>query len=199
MIYIEYIDRDRHTPMEIFRFYADQASWTDPEDGLVGLFGRTMRLGPYPAYLAFWKCKGMARMDEWEAYFRSEAYLGHGSERATLAAIHLARGGCYDALVEGPPAPTESLICIEYFGAPAAVGDAEVVARFREREAACPQAALHFVLRRIGRLGPDPGCLAVWSFANYHSMEPFQRTPLDGDGLAPVETGIYRWFGRDIL
>ena len=43
MIYIEFIDRDRHTPMEIFRFYANQAAWTDPADGLVGMFPRTMR------------------------------------------------------------------------------------------------------------------------------------------------------------
>ena len=199
MIYIEFIDRDRQTPMEIFRFYADQASWTDPADGLVGLFGRTMRLGPYPAYLAFWKCKGMTRMDEWEAYFRSQAYLEHQSERATLQAIHLVRGGCYDILVEGPAAAPESLICIEYFGAAAATPDSAIVAHMRTREAASGGATLNFVLRRIGRLGPDPGCLAVWSFADYEALEPFQRTDLDGDPFAPVETGIYRWFGRDIL
>ncbi len=199
MIYIEFIDRDRHTPMEVFRYYADQSSWTDPEDGLVGLFGRTMRLGPYPAYLAFWKCKGMARMDEWEAYFRSDAYLEHQSELATLQIIHLVRGGCYDVLVEGPAPAPDSLICIEYFGAPAAMADAAVVGRFRRREAVGAGACLSFVLRRIGRLGPDPGCLAVWSFADYVTLEAFQRTDLDGDPLGPVETGIYRWFGRDIL
>ena len=61
------------------------------------------------------------------------------------------------------------------------------------------EAELNHVLRRIGRLGPDPGCLAVWTFADYVSMEPFQRTNLDGDSLCPSETGIYPWIGRDIL
>lgn len=199
MIYIEYIDRDRHTPMEVFRYFADQSSWTDPEDGLVGMFGRTMRLGPYPAYLAFWKTKGIARMDEWEDYFRSEAYLKHQSELATIRAIHLVRGGCYDLLVEGPAAPRESLFCIEYFGAPAAMTDTAVAEHFRRREAQAPGASLNFVLRGIGRLAPAPGCLAVWSFADYVTLEAFQRIALDGDPLAPAETGIYRWFGRDIL
>lgn len=197
MIYIEFIDRDRHMPMDIFRLYADQASWTDPADGLVGLFGRTMRLGPYPAYLAFWQCKGMARMDEWEAYFRSDAYLGHEAEHATFQAIHLARGGCYDELVQGPPADPERLFCIEHFAAPPAVADETVAAAFRAR--ATEGATLHFVLRRIGGLGPDPGCLAVWSFADYVSLEPFQRARDGHDAFAASETGIYRWFGRDIL
>ena len=198
MIYIEFVDRDRHIPMDIFRVYADQASWTDPEDGLVGLFGRTMRIGPYPAYLAFWKCKGMARMDEWEAYFRSDAFLDHEHEHATFQAIHLARGGCYDVLVEGPSPGKDTLFCVEYFGAPSGIGDGTVVDRFREREAHTG-ATLHFLLRRIGRLGPDPGCLAVWGFADYVAMEPFQRAVDDNDPFRPTETGVYRWFGRDIL
>ena len=199
MIYIEYIERDRQMPMDIFRLYANQSAWTAPEDGLVGMFGRTMRLGPHPAYLAFWQCKGMARMDEWEAYFRSDDFLGHGSEHATFEAIHLVRGGCYDVLVQGPVAAPESLICIEYFGAPAADADAAIAGHFRARESAAAGASLDFVLRRIGRLGPDPGCLAVWSFADYVAMEPFQRADLDGDPYRPMETGIYRWLGRDIL
>ena len=199
MLYIEFIDRDRHVPNEVFRQFANQSSWTDPEDGLVGMFGRTMRIGPYPAYLAFWKCKGMTRMDEWEAYFRSDAFLRHKSEQATFEAIHLARGGCYDILLEGPAAPPESLVCIEYFGAPQGDSDEAILARFREREAMGPDATLCFLLRRIGRLGPDPGCLAVWAFDDYASMEPFQRRDLDDDPYAPIETGVYRWFGRDIL
>jgi hypothetical protein len=63
MIYVEYIERDRFLPLEIFRQLGDQSAWVDPDDTLVGSFGRTMRLGPMPSYLAFWKCKGMKRMD----------------------------------------------------------------------------------------------------------------------------------------
>jgi hypothetical protein len=199
MIYIEYIDRDRHMPNQIFRQFANQSSWTDPDDGLVGMFGRTMRIGPYPAYFAFWKCKGMERMDEWEAYFRSEEFGSHKSEQATFEAIHLVRGGCYDALVDQSPVDQQALFCIEYFGAAQGDDDEKVADHFRSREAATEGARLDFVLRRIGALGPNPGCLAVWSFPDYVSLEPFQRLNLDDDTYRPQETGVYRWFGRDIL
>ena len=102
MIYVEYIERDRFMPLEIFRQLGDQSSWTAAEDALVGSFGRTMRLGPMPSYLAFWQCKGMARMDEWEAHFNSpEAQFDH-AEKATHRAIHLQHGGCYDELRDRP-------------------------------------------------------------------------------------------------
>ena len=156
MIYIEYIDRDRHMPNQIFRQFANQSSWTDPDDGLVGMFGRTMRIGPYPAYFAFWKCKGMERMDEWEAYFRSEAFGSHKSEQATFEAIHLVRGGCYDALIDQSPVDQQALFCIEYFGADQADEDSAIIDHFRHREDACDGARLDFVLRRIGAWAPIP-------------------------------------------
>jgi hypothetical protein len=53
VIYVEFIQRDRHMPIEIFRALGDQASWTDPIDALVLNVGRTLRLGPHPAYMAF--------------------------------------------------------------------------------------------------------------------------------------------------
>jgi hypothetical protein len=198
MIYIEYIDRDRTLPIEIFRVFADQASWTDSEDELVGLFGRTMRMAAYPAYMAFWKCKGMARMDEWEAYFRSDDFHGHLSEQATHRAIHIARGGCYDVLVEAGRVDREALFCVESFSAGTAVTDRALVDHFHARESATG-ARLDFLLRRIGRLGPDPGCLAVWSFADYVALEPFQRAVADDDLFGATDTGIYRWLGKDIL
>ena len=102
MIYVEYIERDRFLPLEIFRQLGDQSAWVDPDDTLVGSFGRTMRLGPMPSYLAFWKCKGMKRMDEWEAHFNSPEAQFDVAERATHRAIHLQYGGCYDELITGP-------------------------------------------------------------------------------------------------
>jgi len=199
MIYIEYVDRDRHVPNQVFRQFANQTAWTDPDDGLVGMFGRTMRMGPYPAYLAFWQCKGMERMDEWEDFFRSPEFFSHKVEHATFEAIHLVRGGCYDELVENTPVDREALFCIEYFAAPESDDDDAISHHFRERERAHDGARLDFVLRRIGRLGPDPGCLAVWSFSDYTALEPFQRAPIARDRYRPAETGIYRWFGKDIL
>lgn len=199
MIYVEYIERDRFLPIEIFRRLGDQSSWTDAEDTLVGSFGRTMRLGPMPSYLAFWQCKGMARMDEWEAHFNSTAAQFDIAEKATHRAIHLQHAGCYDELVSEPPADRGRLFCIEYFAAHGSIPDAEIVSRYKARTGSGTAAELHFVLRRIGRLGPDPGCLAVLGFADYASLEGFERERDDDDPLRPADVGIYRWFGREIL
>ena len=141
----------------------------------------------------------MDRMDEWEDYFRSEDFGSHKSEQATFEAIHLVRGGCYDALVDNSPVDQQALFCIEYFGAAQGDEDEKVADHLRSREVVIEGANLDFVLRRIGALGPNPGCLAVWSFESYVAMEPFQRLNLDDDPYRPEETGVYRWFGRDIL
>jgi hypothetical protein len=199
MIYAEFIERDRFMPIEIFRRLGDQSSWTDSEDELAGSFGRTMRLGPMPGYLAFWRCKGMARMDEWEAHFHSPAAHADVAENATHRAIHLQHGGCYDELLAGPPVDRSALFCIEYFAAPSSLADAEILSRYKSRAMAQPQASLDFLLRRIGRLGPGPGCIAVWSFDDYVALEPFERARDDADPLRPAEVGVYRWFGKEIL
>ena len=199
MIYAEYIERDRFLPIEIFRQLGDQSSWTDTDDALVGSFGRTMRLGPMPSYLAFWKCKGMARMDEWEAHFNSPKAQFDVAERATHRAIHLQYGGCYDELLTGPAVDRERLFCIEFFPAHSRIPHEEVLQHFRARAERRPEASLNFVLRRIGRLGPDPGGLGVWSFADYAAMETFERQRDDDDPFRPTAVGVYRWFGKEIL
>jgi hypothetical protein len=199
MIYVEYVERDRFMPLEIFRYLGDQSAWTDPHDKLVGSFGRTMRLGPLPSYLAFWQCRGMARLDEWEAHFRSEAGLRDRHENATHRAIHLQRAGCYDEIVEGPAVDRDGLHYIEYFAAATRVTDGALATHFKARAQRHSQATLNFVLRRIGRLGPEPGNLAVWTCADYAALEPFARAPLDDDPFRPVEVGVYRWFGKEIL
>jgi len=199
MIYVEYIERDRFLPLEIFRQLGDQSAWVDPHDTLVGSFGRTMRIGPMPSYLAFWKCKGMARMDEWEAHFNSPEAQFDVAERATHRAIHLQYGGCYDEVITGPAVDRAKLFCIEYFPAHSATPPAEVLRRHKARAETETEATLNFVLRRIGRLGPDPGGLAVWSFADYAALEGFERRRDDDDPLRPTSVGIYRWFGKEIL
>lgn len=199
MIYVEYIERDRFMPLDIFRHLGDQSAWTDPQDRLVGSFGRTMRLGPVPSYLAFWLCSGMRRMDEWEAHFNSPEAAHDRAERATHAAIHLQRGGCYDVVVEGPAVKRDQLHAIEFFPVASGDGDEDLARHFKARARALKTARLNFVLRRIGRLGPPPGGLAVWSFADYAALEPFERARDDAAPFAPQEVGIYRWFGREIL
>ena len=72
MIYIEFIERDRFMPIEIFRHLGRQSSdWADSAaDKLVLQIGRTLRLGPMPSYLVFWEINDIGRLDEWEAYFK---------------------------------------------------------------------------------------------------------------------------------
>lgn len=199
MIYAEFIERDRFMPIEIFRRLGDQSSWTASEDVLAGSFGRTMRLGPMPGYLALWKCKGIRRMDEWEAHFHTPEAHRDLAENATHRAIHIQYGGCYDELDTGPAVDRTALFCIEFFAAPGAMSDEEVRRHYASRAHQHRQATLNFLLRRIGRLGPDPGSIAVWSLPDYVALEPFERARDDDDPLRPAEVGIYRWFGREIL
>jgi hypothetical protein len=199
MIYAEYIERDRFLPLEIFRHLGDQSSWTAAEDALVGSFGRTMRLGPMPSYLAFWQCKGMARMDEWEAHFNSSEAQFDVAEKATHRAIHLRHGGCYDELVIDSAVDRSALFCIEFFPTHSRISNDEILLQHKARAAAHPRATLCFLLRRIGRLGPGPGGIAVWSFADYVALEPYERARDDDERLRPTDVGVYRWFGREIL
>jgi hypothetical protein len=198
MIYVEFIERDRFMPVEIFRLLADQSAWTDPADALVGSFGRTMRIGPMPSYLAFWKCKGMARMDEWEDHFRSPEAQFDVAERATHRAIHLQYGGCYDELVGNAAIGRDGLFCIEYFPTPSRVPSTDLTRHFQSRAAAL-RGRLDFLLRRIGRLGPEPGGIAVWTFPDYSALEAFERARDDDDPFRATEVGLYRWFGKEIL
>ena len=151
-----------------------------------------------PSYLAFWKCKGMDRMDEWEAHFNSPAAQSDSAERATHRAIHLQYGGCYDELIGTESIDRGALYCIEYFAAHSGTASAEIERHFRAR-AERQYARLDFLLRRIGRLGPDPGCIALWTLPDYATLEPFERSRDDDDPFRPTVTGIYRWFGREVL
>jgi len=158
-----------------------------------------MRLGSMPSYLAFWECSGMRRMDEWEAHFRSPQAHEDRAERATHAAIHLQRGGCYDVIARGPKAKPDRLFAIEYFAADPAEHANTLARHFKARAKARPEAGLCFLLRRIGLLGPPPGCLAVWSFVDYEALEAFERGRRADDHFLPDEVGVYRWFGREVL
>ena len=52
MIYLEFIERDRSIPIEIFRQLGNRASaWAEgTEDRMILQLRRTLRLGPAPSY-----------------------------------------------------------------------------------------------------------------------------------------------------
>ncbi|MGH6719731.1 MAG: hypothetical protein ACREER_10470 [Alphaproteobacteria bacterium] len=198
MIYVEFIRRDRFIPIELFRALGDQASWTDPDDALVLNVGRTLRLGPHPPYMAFWTCKGMARLDEWEAHFQSDAGLGDTYEQATHKAIHLSDAGCFDEIVAGPRAE-DGLQYIEFLDVPAAAADAAMAEHFARRAERQRPAVLNHVVRRIGHLGGPLGDMAVWTVADYVGLEPLARQAHPEGPFRPRQAGVYRRFGREIL
>ena len=198
MIYAEFIRRDRHMPIEIFRALGDQASWVDPDDDLVLNVGRTLRLGPHPAYMAFWRCKGMARLDEWEAHFQSDAGRADAYEMATHRAIDLTHGGCLDEIVTGPRAE-DGLQYIEFLDVPRAASDAALADHARTRAAAHGHAVLNHVVRRVGLIGGPLGDMIVWTVRDYVALEPLARERHPDGPFKPREAGVYRRFGREIL
>ena len=141
----------------------------------------------------------MERMDEWEAHFNSPEAQFDVAEKATHRAIHLQRGGCYDELLAVPVAERDSLFCIEFFPVGNRLSPEQILSYHQARAEPKTKARLNFVLRRIGRLGPDPGGIAVWSFADYRALEPFERSRDEDHPLRPTEVGVYRWFGKEIL
>ena len=197
MYYVEFIARDRTMPVEIFRALADQAaSWVDAAaDRMVLQLGRTLRLGPHPGYLAFWRIAGIARLDAWEAYFDSAAYrAGNPRSHAMHRAIDIAEAGLYDALVEDGT-ERAGLHLVERFESDA--GDGAIAAWFRARPAAGGRLA--YVLRRVGLLGPDPPHMAIWTFADYASCETFVGAPCTGHDVRVAAAGAYRWLGEEVL
>lgn len=199
MIYLEYIERDRHITVEAFRYMGDQRqSWVDPQsDRMILQLGRTLRFGPMPSYLAFWKISGLERLDAWEAYFGSKDWYDNGRSQAMHRTIHIQRAGLYDELVEREEIG-EGVHVVEFFDAGADYDDRFLAEAFGRR-AEHHGGTLELVLRRVGVWGPDPAHLAVWTFPSYAAMGGLLRDGSIGDGVRVVTGGIYRRLGEEIL
>lgn len=199
MIYIEFFQREPHTPLEVFRHLGDHGAWGDPEDTLFANLARTMRIGPHPANMAFWQCKGLERLDEWEAFFRSDEGRSDIHEQASLRVLNLMNGGCYDELVEGPR-PDGGLQYVEFFDFPPGLDSAEIAEAFAARAEAHGEGTLNLVLRRIGLLSPHHiGDPAVWTFPSYAAAEGIFRERHPEGPLRPIQAGVYRRFGQEAL
>ena len=197
MIYAEYIEHDRNLPIALFEHLGRQNSWVSDIDVKVANLGRAERIGPQPSVICLWRHPGMARMDEWEASFRTEESRRDPAFQATRLAIHFVRGALYDEIVDGPPLG-KGLHYIEFFAAGEDHADEAVREHFANRARRYPDGKLDFVLRRVGLLGPDPGCLAIWTFASYAAAEPIIRERHGANPLRPVQAGLY-WDFEDAL
>ena len=100
MIYIEFIEREAGTPIEVFRHLGNQQSaWSEvATDRMILQVGRTLRLGPKPSYLCLWEIPDIGRLDAWEEYFNSGAAAENRRSQAMHRAISIQRAGLYDVL-----------------------------------------------------------------------------------------------------
>ena len=199
MIYLEFIERDRHVPIEVFRYMGDQeSSWVDAQaDRMILQLGRTLRFGPQPSYLAFWKIAGLHRLDNWEDYFGGKNWYDNTRSLAMHRSIHIQRAGLYREAIEGEAAG-EGLQIVEFFGAGNS-DDKTITQNFAQRAMRFPAATLNLLLLRVGVYGPDPAHLAVWTFPTYATMETFLPDQQVGADINIRTAGIYRKFGAEIL
>ncbi len=201
LVYIEYFSRRPGVGLEEFRAAAAQGQegWDAAygEDQLVLSLGRTWRLGPEPEYLAVWYSPkaGLERLDAWDRIFRSGA--ADRMEQPFFRVARIDAAGCYEPLVE-PMRRRDGTYYAEFF---CARGDREAIRAFYlERASRHPGFTLALLVLRLGKLGPDPGGLAVWAIPDFASLEQIAREP---EGVQqPVElvmAGTYAEFGREIL
>jgi hypothetical protein len=203
LVYIEYISRLPGVSLEAFHFAAGrgQHGWSGEyaDDQLVLNIARTFRTGPEPGYLAVWYTAGagLERIGAWERIFRS-GEADHFEEPFRLAA-RIESAGCYEPLLE--PVPQRGRL---YYGeyldfAPGASRDA-VRSFFERRRERDDGLELNLLVDRIGRLGPEPRCLAVWSTDSYGDLDTIARE-LDtvAEPVRLVVAGLYRDLGEETL
>jgi hypothetical protein len=198
MMYIEYIERDRTMPVEIFRYLGNQESaWTEGSvDKMVLQLGRTMRLGPHPSYLALWDIPDLKRLDDWEDYFHSPAAGQNRRSQAMHRAIHIQRAGVYDVLADHQ-LPVHSIFVVEYYQ-PQGVSAEDALAALQRRAKKHSEVSIVYILMRIGALGPDPPLLAIWNGPSYTAFEQLFRDE-ESAGLRLETCGVYRKWGDEIL
>jgi hypothetical protein len=110
--------------------------------------------------------------------------------------------GCYRARRVGGGAPAAAPPVRSYYlELFQATGDLDAVARLYEQRAERhARARLHLLLHRIGRLGPEPGGLAVWALPSFAALGDVAEE-LDGvaEPLRLVAAGTYADVGEEIL
>lgn len=203
LVYIEFISRKPGVSIEAFHFAANrgQTGWSGEyaDDILLLNMGRTFRLGPEPEYVSVWYTPnaGIERVGEWERIFGSGE--ADDFEETFRLAGRIDRAGCYEPLLE-PTAGREGLYYAEYLDlAPRSTRD-EVRALFEERLARHPDATLNLLCDRIGALGPEPRCLAVWTAPSWKAIDVLARD-LEGidQPVRLVEGAVYRDLGAETL
>lgn len=193
MILAEYIRRDRTVPWELFRHHGRQ-DWVSDQDIMVANLGRTMKIGPEPHYMCWWKIASIARMDEWEDYFRTAEGRHYAATSPVPRALNFYQAGLYDEIVGDGQVP-DGLHLVEFFAADDTSAE-DLRGYFTRRFPAGGR--LVYVLKRLGLMAPDPGGIALWTFPSYVAAENFIRAPAQPGPVRVTAAGLYRNFGDDI-
>lgn len=193
MILAEYIARDRNVPWEVFRHHGRQ-DWVSDQDVMVANLGRTMKIGPRPHYMCWWQIKSIARMDEWEDYFRTVEGKHYAATSPVPRAMEFYQAGLYDEIIGSGTVP-DGLHLVEFFAADDA-GNDEIRDYFQRRFGG--RGRLSYVIKRLGLMAPDPGGIALWTFDSYAAAEGFMRAKPPAGPVAIRSAGLFRNFGDDI-
>ncbi len=203
LVYVEYISRRPGVSIEAFHFAAGrgQGGWSSEytDDVLLLNVGRTFRIGPEPEYVAVWYMAdaGLERIGEWERIFASGE--ADDFEETFRLAARIDTAGCYEPLLE-PVQGRDGLYYGEYLDVAPGVGRDEVASFFTERRDRHHGLTLNLLCDRIGGLGPDPRCLAVWTLPGWDALDEIVR---DLDGLEKpvrlVHGALYRDLGAETL
>jgi hypothetical protein len=203
LVYVEYISRRQGVSLEAFHELAGrgQEGWAGEyaDDRLILNLARTWRIGPEAEYFAVWynPAAGLERLEEWERIFTS-GEASHFEEPFKLAA-RIDAAGCYEPLIDPVPGRGGPYYA-EFFASASAASRDEVRSFFDERRERHTGLELNLLVERVGRLGPDPPGLAVWSLPSYGALEGIARE-LHGR-VEPVElvnAGLYADLGNEIL
>jgi hypothetical protein len=203
LIYVEYITPRPGVHISEFHRIArhQQETWAARfgDDRLLLNLARTWRIGPHPPYLTIWyrEDAGLEQLDEWQRVFSSGD--ADDIEDAINLVIQIDLAGCYRPLL--PPAPEQQPAYYgEFFEFAEGAGEADVRGFFEARAGQHRELHLDLVAGRIGRLGPDPRCFAVWSAPSFGALRSIVEE-LDGEGtpIRLVSAGLYAPLGDEIL
>jgi hypothetical protein len=136
---------------------------------------------------------GLERIGEWERIFAS-GEADHFEETFRLAA-RIDTAGCYEPLLE-PVRGRDGLYYCEYLEFAAGATREDVAAFFAERRDRHNGLTLNLLCDRIGALGPDPRCLAVWTVPGWGALEDVVRELDEVDRpVRLVHGALYRDLG----
>jgi predicted ester cyclase len=190
LCYLEFFRPLPGVPLETFHRVASTsfAEWTRlyPEDELIANLGRTWRMGPY-RYLLGWRCRGIERWSEWNEIFGSGDV--DDLEHPILDVLATDTAGFYRELVPSRPALHGAAYYLETFAPWGGAGEAY------ERRAEEHGIELVMLLERVGRLGPEPGGLALMALDEVSAAMRLQRDVPP----AVADAGVYAPIGSEIL